>query len=49
MSHTTYANMKGIYIDNLLLHAKENLGIFVQMPEYADDQISTVFMYSKML
>lgn len=49
MSHTTYANMKGIYIDNSLLHAKENLGIFVQMPEYADDQISTVFMYSKML
>lgn len=48
-NHTTHASMKGIYIDNSLLHAKENLGIFVQMPEYADDQVSTVLMYSKML
>lgn len=48
-SHTAHANMKGIYIDNSLLHAKENLGIFVQTPEYADEQVCTVFMHSKML
>lgn len=46
-SRTTHANMKGIYIDNSLLHTKENLGIFVQMPEYADDQVSMCLCVQK--